>query len=295
VPGQPKRFYSAIVLGVRSLYYDETNKLFLIGADDSASVLDKKDYRRQLIAFLSDCFNVEQDVNATSYSSRSLTKLFNTYLECTSYVPVYVKPRDVMGSHFGVTAGLLTSNVHFTGETTLISRANFKTSVGYAAGVYYEMAQAGSGSRWSFNNELLLISERSEGEYRNSTNPSIYDMNTYVVGHIGIRLANMVRYRFPVNEGNVFVNAGMSNLLKLSVKNELIRFHKYNETETSTTTKANYDYGKHELGFLIGAGYRLRRMTLELRGERSTGMLNNQQIKSKQRRICMLFSYTLRK
>jgi hypothetical protein len=289
-------FLLTIISGPKSLYqYIDNVSHFYIGNGDDFEFLQYKKYKvrkevfiadvvytpmnqeyvatnrgfvSQLRTYLNDCsINIANDVR---YDLDALKSIFASYYDCQGTAPEHKEKRKKAKIELGLLAGV--SNTSFDIEKTeIIGRIEYPNSTNFTAGAFADLVFPRMRGRVSFNNELLYSSYETSGQYRYVTSPVTYDDYTYEFGFSYLKLNSMMRYKIYAKNPVIYVNGGVSLGAVLSEVNKVTKTHTFNVDHTTTSGKGSNDTKKYEVGLVAGAGIRVHRASIELRGEYASG------------------------
>lgn len=287
-----------LVTGTKSLYYyfdiadhfyipkGETfellryKKYIAVTESDGNVYKYNREFVAQLTKYLEGCELFSSGPAKARYDADYLKGAFTRYFACKSETPGIVQARESEKLEFGVLAGVSNTNFKVNSSSpnlvmSVMSKIKFSTSLNFAGGVFAEIVFPRQRGKVSLNNELTYSSYETSGTYRFAQSPTRYDEQTYEFAYSYIKLNNMLRYKFLLNKSAIFINGGFSNGMLLTEHSKRTTFRKFDATETTAEDKAfNIDERKHELGFLVGAGFRTNRASIELRAERGAGPIN---------------------
>ena len=288
----------ALVTGTKSLYYyfdiadhfyilkNDTFELlkykkYISPANDQDKVyLYNREFVSQLAQYLEGCESFKSITYKAKYDADNLKNAFIKYYECKSASPEFVRTRESEKVEIGVLAGASSTIFKVktsSGNTNMVamSRIKFSHSTNFIGGIFFDIVFPRQRGKVSMNNELAYSSYHTSGTYRTVHSATHYDDRTFEVAYSYIKMNNMLRYKFLLNNSAIFVNGGLSSGFLLKDESKLTLFRKYDETETTQVDNVfKIDARKFELGILAGAGFRKNRVSIELRVERGTGPLS---------------------
>jgi hypothetical protein len=236
-----------------------------------------KKYIGQLTLFLTNCPGITEKLYAVDYNWRDLQKLFVHYYDCTGREVMYQKEQKKATVEWSVLAGPSITFLDFTtsldGEFEVITGAEFKPSVFFAAGAGVDLVFPGSHGKWSFNNELMMTSYKSSYQYTVFINTNYYSVYDIEIGATYLQLNTMGRFKYPVGNSYLFINAGLVFAEAIAIRNyEKVEKHFYSSEVYIDEGKVLDDVRSYEFGFLAGLGFRHKHFTGEFRYELSNGM-----------------------
>ncbi|MCG8326097.1 MAG: PorT family protein, partial [Chitinophagales bacterium] len=214
-------FVRAILLGEKSLYeyIDRGDKInFYIKEADALTLLVYKKYKQekeegeyfikennsykgQLAYYFRDCFDLQPKINKTTYKLKSLKSLFTEYYKCSGDTPSFKGKMGKISTESGVLLGISRTKLNFSSSTgkNIIVDLEYDPSTNITIGGFLNFVLPRANKKWSIVNELLYHSYATQEE--NTSFDFAY-----------IKLNNLLRYSFPVNENLRFhINAGISN------------------------------------------------------------------------------------
>jgi hypothetical protein len=146
--------------------------------------------------------------------------------------------------------------------------------------------------KWSICNEIIFNSFSTSGSYYEFDNPEKYKTTTASLGFSYIKMNNLLRFDFlAIGKMNLFLDGGISNGIIISEINEKLEESRFYSTDSSISGKVLEDIRKHELGFTIGFGAKMKNYSFEMRGEKGNGMSIYNNLSSKIGRYSLLFGY----
>jgi hypothetical protein len=260
--------------------------------EDRLMRLYVKTYIDQLKAYFSDNLQIQPKVARTDFAYNKLVTLFNNY-----YATGRKGEKKAGGKknktfvEFGVVAGITLTKMAL--DDLDHSTSTYTRSFNPAGGISFDVYLRSRSNRVSFNNEIMYTSFESRKVSRtNQTN--YYVQRDVTLGATYLKLYNMIRYRFPVKQSSVFVNAGMSNGMAMNVKNTSVEKVILNdEVQSEERNTALTEIRKHEFGFIAGTGIRVKRLSLELRYESANGMSPYNILRSHSTRFFALAGFRL--
>ncbi len=262
-------------------------------SNDENYVSTNKEYINQLRVYFTNCYVVSDKLK---YEVGELRKAFLAYYDCTGRNPEYIQQSENNKLEISLLAGATyTSFKVNTSTNDLIGKVDYSPSYSVTAGGAFDIVFPRQRGRISLNNELTYSSYKTEGYYLYNVNPFIKEEYTYEFQYAYVKMNNMLRYKFFLNNLIIFVNGGISNGFVVDDVNKYTKVRTYNDQKTTSTGKA---YGgktrSHELGLIAGTGLRLNRASLEFRYERGMGPFNTQEYNANVTRYSALLGFRLK-
>lgn len=242
---------------------------------------ENKKYIGQLMVYLEACPRIRPQISFSQYTSSSLVKLFQNYYKCmhenTSYVTKVAKVKVKLG----VVAGLLNSNVKFSGYGYAASGIKFSTSENFTGGIVVDLVMPRNLHEWSLHNEISYTSLLISG----TSSQSIMKF-----GYSSVSLTDLVRFTYSFGKVSAFVNAGISNGIVMNYTNKI--------TYTKLVV-GEYEYAvppsvlmKRDIGWAAGLGLDYKNATFEVRGNRMSGFSGAPGVGIGVRQVSFLVGYT---
>lgn len=255
-------------------------------------VEESKLYIGQLKEYLNDCPEILSKIKNTSYTQKSLVKLFEYYFKCTSSDIPYQKKEEKLGIEFGALAGVSLTSVKFDGSRhAYITKAGYDPSVNPSAGLFLDLIPARNLGKWSIYNELLFSTYHLDGTVENFISENSYDITTTELGASYLKINNLFRFKYPVGSMLLYVNGGISNGIVVQEFNYLKKEHVFNSTVRTTEEKALPTIRRFETGYILGTGAKYKNFSLEFRYERGPGLSKYTALSSSTNRFFLLFGY----
>jgi hypothetical protein len=282
-------FYVSTDTGYQLLLY----KKYLRETAGNNFVVDINMFRNQLNDYLADCPSIEKKISNAAYAAAQLSDLFTAYYKCKNVAAKYKRASERTKQEFGIFAGVTQTKVDFDGSDP-VSLFAFPSSTNITGGIFLNIVLPRNLRKVSINNELTYSSYSTEKRVRyNSPYYSGYEVDDFrQIGAGYIKMNNMVRFRTPATGSAIFINAGISNGMRVSKKDisrkDVYRFNTLEDTEEGTAVP---EFKKWEAGFVAGVGGTFNRFQLELRYETTNGMIRFSTLKSDVARYSLLVGY----
>ena len=249
-----------------------TNSGDIAGAN---TITEDKRYIGQLSYYLSDCPKIQSSLRNLKLSKQNMVKLFRQYYECMNVKAEYEKKSDETKADFGAIGGLALTSLKFKAEDGSFDElvnSDFPVSPGVAFGVYYNKKLSRNLGRLSLHNELFFSNYKTEAFYKVVVNENRYVNNNITFGGIFIKMNNMIQYSFPVKSFSLFMRLGISNGYNLSETNQNEVEYVFYSTTTQKTIPAIEGTRKYAFGIVGGIGGCYKRISLDIKYERNSGM-----------------------
>jgi hypothetical protein len=308
-------FLQAVVKGVKSLYFYKNKlgkeqfyiwkdagyellvyKKYLKDVDGRSVIVENKKYIGQLTIYLGECATIQDKITGADYQKNSLEKIFLAYYMCTQAEIRFHKKTEKLTNSFGVIAGASFSSLTFrSGDEeeafAYLINANYKMSVNFTAGLFFDLILSRNHGKWSICNELIFTSYKADGRYDEYESVNKYTYTYTTLGYTYLKMNNMVRFKYPVGKLFIYLNAGISNGYAIIEKN-------YKKTESKLYTQERVEEGKalndtrrYEFGLNVGLGTKFKRYSFEIRYENANGMSTSVYLKSTTNRLYLLLGF----
>ena len=255
-------------------------------------VAENKKYLGQLSSYLNDCPTIYQKITNTEYTKKSIYNLFNDYYDCTSKPVEFQKKREKISLKYGVLGGISISRLNFKNDDySYLVNTNFSSSLNITAGLYFNVVFPRNQRKWSLENEIIYTSYKVNGTYSEYFHEERYTTINTTLGYTYLKLNNLIRYKYPIKNVFIYLNAGISNGYNIAETNKKISDIKLYTDERHEEELALEDRVKYEQGLIIGLGFMYKKFSFESRFERGNGMCINQGLRSVSTRYYFLFGY----
>lgn len=307
VKGSKSLFYYRKKNSEANLYIEENNqpkllkyKRYIKNTDFNIVTGELKDYKKQLVQYLTPCADLITQIEQINYSELSLFAIFQKYYKnCADKNPLFVRQADKLKFEFGINAGVQFTKLNFKPSST--GRQNFGQLVLYNHPAYFSFTgsafmnmvfQRGSG-RTSLYNELNYGSFGSVWKTRvNGFSSSIYsDYDCkLILGYI--KLSNMLQYKTNTNVSFV-LKAGVATSINFEQSNTQKRDDYFGSNVGTTYGKVLERTRKWDIAPVAGIGTAYKRYSFELRYERNRGLSDYLATGSRSQRVMLLAGVTL--
>ena len=268
-------------------YIDENGTLTLLiykkylkeGVHNTNTVGENKGYLNQLRHYLSESEDLDSQLQTTKYSESSLVTLFDRYYKNTGTKMVFTAKREKIKYEKGVVAGA--SLTQLKEDYLQNFGLSFKPSLMPAAGLYLNIIFPETRGRISAYNELFFTTFNFKSE---EIPAPAY---VYNIGLSYLKLNIQFRYTFKNKDSkvNFFMNAGISNGMIISEKNQLKKGDQIQTWQPYSFTR------NFEQGLLAGAGVISGRFSAEIRAEYGNGFSNFADYPTSLNRAYILLGY----
>jgi hypothetical protein len=311
-----KCFIQELIPGSKSLYYYQDNSIqqqYYIRQGDSVILLvyskyidksgkvdvvrENKKYQAQLAFYLIDCESIQKQLEKTTYTNVSLIHLFNQYYICSNKEIPDQNILQKSKSKFGLIAGTTITTLDLNSSDISmgpITSPEYEKSVNFTFGTYYDLVLLRNRGKWSFYNELIWQGYECTAQYDTYVNENEYSKTTYTIGLNYLKLATMLRYKYPIKNAFIFSNLGMTNNCALpnGIENTREKITTFYGEETTKVIPIFNGVRKYEFGLTMGIGAKYNHFNIETRFEKGSGMSSNFAIKSTTFRYSLLLSYS---
>ena len=304
-------FLQTIVQGSKSLYYykdGDGKDQFYIGKDSTFDLLiykkyytlykgteypaENKKYLGQLSLYMNDCPSIQPKLQKTKYSSQSLENLFLFYYDCVNSSSEFHKKTERLSVEIGALAGISLTSLTFHGTNThYLVTTDFPVSANFTGGFYFDVILPRNQKKWSICNELIFTSYDVEGSYLYVRDAAEYRLTENEIGYGYLKMNNMLRYKYPIHNVHLYMNAGLSTGIALYEINERrMETHIYSTVKIEEG-KAIDDTRRIEMGINIGVGAKYKRYSFEMRYEKGNGSMVYTDMHSSTGRFYFLFGF----
>ena len=267
-------------------------KRYLTDREGKYYPTENKTYLGQLTFYLNDCSTIKSKLENTSYNKKSLIKLFQYYYGCSQSDIVFQKEIEKVHTEIGILAGVSLTSLEFRSSTTpYLAHAEYNSSVNPSAGLFFDFVIPRYQGKWSIYNELLISSYKVKGSYEEHVNENIYSITTTEIGYSYLNINSLVRFKYPICKGFIFLNVGISNGFSINETNykkkESISYSSNNVVEELALD----DTRKYEQSYILGTGIKYNRFSMEIRYEKGNGMSEYISLNSLTKSYYLLFGY----
>lgn len=312
-------FLQTVIRGTKSLYYlkDRTGKSHFYTKDSLFRLLIYKRYFKvvegkngvaenrtflgQLINYLEDCPDIQKRIKNTEYNRQSLENLFSDCYNIKNISVIngfekteinFQNKTEKVKLEVGLHAGMTSTSISFRSEKReYLSETEFKPSLNFTYGMYFDFILPRQQGRWSVCNELTFTNYLTTGEYLDFESDEKYTINYTTMGFSYLNLNSMIRFKYPVKKIRIFANAGLSNGVLLKETNIRKREIKYYTEELTEYSHAVKGVREMEQRFNLGLGAQLKKISFEFRYELGNGMAQAIQLTSTTKRFYFIFGY----
>jgi len=270
-------------------------KKYLKVQDEIDVVSENKTYIGQLIFYLQGCPALKSKLRNLKYAKKSLENLFVAYYtNCNSSGIKFQKKTEKTVTEVGLLTGLSLTSVTFKGngpKAAYLENIDYKPSLNFSAGLFFDAILSRNQGKWSLYNELNFSSYKFNGSFDDYKNEFEYTIASTSIGYSYLKMNNMLRFKYPVGNLFLFVNAGISNGYALSEVNYRKEEQRFFSIVRVKEGKAINDTRKYEQGYILSLGTKLKRYSFEVRYEKANGMSVYRDITSSVTRYYFLVGY----
>jgi len=257
---------------------------------EKTTAAENNKYINQLILYLQSCPALFSRIRNTTYTPRSLEKLFISYQECTQSKTDFHKKAEKTLIEYGILAGASMTSLDINGLPNW-EKADKNISTNFAGGLFLEIIPPRNQRKWSLCNELLFTSYNINANYEENTSSSLYTTYNSTVGISYLKINNMIRYKYPVGNSFIYANAGISNGFGFNETSLLIRKQIFNSSEHVSEEILIEKFRKYEQGYILGIGAKHKNYSCEIRYERGNGISKSVHVVSKTQRLFFLLGF----
>ncbi len=287
-----ENYYIKQGLGYELLVY----KKYVENNGSSSRIKENGKYKGQLVTYLGNSLSIQ--IGQTAYKRGSLTKLFDAYYNSsasssTNTRVLFQRAAEKIRLEFGILAGTSYTSVSISSkQIDEYNHLNLKPSLRFSGGVSCDLILPRNLNKLSFYNELMFTSFGMSSSVENYTNENDYRLTHYRLAYSYLKLGNLIRYSFPAGKYKLFVNAGISHYFVVSKTDEKkTTTHFYSDVHESQEPIFE-ESRSYEFAWVVGAGAKHNKFSLQARYEQGTGMANYTMIGSSTKRIFLLLGYS---
>jgi len=263
-------------------------KRYIEQRDGQSVITENRKYLNQLTLYLSDCETINSKLNNTSYEKNSLIKLFQYYYKNSPSGVSFQRDMEKIRTEIGFLAGVSSTSLEFKSNSyAFLVEAGFNTSVNFSSGIFLDLILPRMQGKWSINNEVLFSTYNVKGSYNGYDNENNYWETTTEISYSYLKINNMLRFKYPAGPLFLFLNGGISNGFAVS-ENDLTKLYTTDSVEEEFTLD---DPRKYEQAYILGAGLKFNKLSLEFRYEKGNGMSTYVDLNSLTKRYYFLLGY----
>jgi hypothetical protein len=287
-----EQFYIKQGLSYELLVY----KKYLRAQGMNDLILENKKYIGQLSIYLQDCQKIQKKLQYAEYNKKSLEEQFNSYYDCTQSEMQFqdkVKIKYVK-TEKGIISGCSITSLNVSGTDTFkpLVNADYNSSINFTMGLFLDVTTARNNPKFSLYNELVYYSYKINGYYNDFTNDEYYTINRITLGNSYLKINNMLRFKYPIGNLFVYINAGVFNGYPISGTNVRKEDIKYYSTERETKVPAVDEIRKFENGYILGLGSKYKKFSFETRYEIGNNFARNTYLTMSASRFYILLGYS---
>jgi len=266
----------------------------------SRGVAENMIFRLILSGVMNDCPEMEEEIERTELTNKSLIKLVSKYNECIHpESTIYITQSKKLKVKFGILAGAgiqwyKTNGSDFVQNIRVpINSASYPSTYTWASGASISLILPYLRGSWVIYNDLTYKPYKIIGAQIEETITTYpITQREFIFNVAYLKLNTLIRYHYPNWKIRPFVNVGMSNSYALKLETKEVTTVIRNEVPTITETDIFRNPRKYEMGLLIGGGVTYRWFGLEIRYELANGMSNVNYISTTDSSLLFLFSFT---
>lgn len=236
-------------------YYKNINNKYVVA--------EINQFNGQLLNYMNDCPEISRIINKADYLSSDLKNIFIKYHACKGINIDFNRNNKKLQVDIGILAGVYNTNLTFVDNLSFYKEFRPETFFGFTPGIFVDIIWPYARRKWSLHNELTYSKYKSSGTVVSLGYGTRYDI---IFDQGNLRLNNLIRYSHPINDFNIFLNAGIANTLVSKVKDGAYKVDvETNEVLESINAFRNLT---GNFAFLVGAGASYKNFSLEFRIER---------------------------
>jgi len=292
-PGSKRHFY---------IFQDGKFELLLYkrylrtGETGSKIITESKTFIGQLKIYLNDCEAVGKKLPGASYDRPSLEKLFAAYGECTGTKAEFKNKMDRQRAEFGILAGATLTTLSLQADAKqILMETSYPQSINFTGGIFYDKPLQRNLGKWSWNNELIYTSYKTENTYTYAyVDDTRYQYYETQFKYAHLKLNTMLRFKYPAGKVLLYANVGLSLGWEIQGENSRRYTNKLGSTLRVEEDDAFKNTDKFEFGYLGGGGVKIGKYSAEVRYAKTGGMVSAVGIGSSVQRISFVLGYRLR-
>jgi hypothetical protein len=270
------------------------HKKYRITTNEASATAYNNNYIGQLIIYLKGCPEMNRILSSTDYELESLVKSFNYYYGCISTNTSYEKEEDRFKFELSPLLGISLCKIGFSGTGNYyLTEVNYPWSLNLSGGVSANFFFPRHLGLWSFNNEVIYSSFLTNGTYTNQINSTNYSNTETQIGTSSMKINTMFRGHLPINYSTLFMDIGISNGFVISKTNNYKRTTYINGESNVTESSALESLNNYNIGFIIGFGIKINRVSGFLRYELGSEISNDNDPDNKINSFYLMLSYKL--
>jgi len=271
-------------------------KKFIKDVYNGRIVAENNRYIGQLRLYLSECQSIGDKLENTAYKEKSLANLFQRYYDCSSSDYSYKMKTEKIYAETGLIAGVSLSHMNFISSSKTfdyLSEGSYNSSISPTLGFSVELIMPKNQKKWSINNELIFTYFKFKGTHFQSNGEDNNVRTNFELAYAYLKMNNLIRYKYPIGKSQMFFNAGVSNGIVISEKNEKREGHWFYSSYKVTNGSAIDETRKYEIGLVLGAGLKKNKLSFEMRYEKGNGITDYASLKASPNRYYFLIGYQL--
>ena len=236
-----------------------------------------REYKKQLEDYLMGCPNITKMLKLNKeFIDFNLRQLFKKYYKCSNTNYSYQKSRNSVELTFGFVAGIASNKANFKGDIGQykeLINADIAPNTTPTIGISLNLLLESNRNRWSIYNELTYSTYSVNTYFKDEVSSTHYFEYYIDLGASYINLNNMIRYSLIAKKGSAFfIETGITNGYALNIKNTELEVKTFNGNVEKSENNLYLSERKYEQGYLLGLGFSIRKIALDLRYNRTNGI-----------------------
>jgi len=254
---------------------------------ESFKILENLNYRNQLYAYFEYPLHLQSAIEKTRYTQLSMHHIFELYDNHQEQKNTnYKSKKDSVKLTLGASIG----GMHRSLNIRDIGYFAPKTTPAF--GIFFNVALPRNFQRLNLYSDLVYVYSKYKDKkdiYETGFSTATI-VDAYNLDLSSLKLSHSIRYIFYQREGfGVFLQAGITNSLVVSISNEKTRYTTRYGITTEDKLSAIPNLRKYEQGYLLGVGAKKDRYAFDFRFEKTNGISSSH--KSNFKSFYILASY----
>jgi hypothetical protein len=241
-------------------------KQYAVKTETSSKVIaENNGYKGTLALYLKDCPGIQEKLRTATYTSSSLTKVFEYFYQCTNSSFDRKDERQEGKVEMGIVVGASLTQLDFSGPIRYLTKVEYNSSTNATFGLFFDLKLLRS-KGWRISNDLLFTSFDVKGEGYFEDFPDFTAKSSFAYSHLKTLHALQVSL---LGRGKVYIAGGFSTGFVIKKDTEIQISY-----ETGTTGLRQFESRNFEFGYLAGLGFRAGNWNGEIRFEQTSGISN---------------------